>query len=443
MVVHSDALHGDLPQGSECCVGAPMDALPVAGLAEDKTASLDSSAAYGESSCESSGISSSSGRSSRSSSPTSATPTPSLTRRQQRHAEHRDDESAYHSEREADRDSDELDDHAHHSSSGSSGIHGVLRHNEHYTPRLRYPDLAAQILVHGGALYGIYLLCTQCRLATALWAFATAYTSALGITGGVHRLWSHRAYKASWQLRVLLMLLFTVTGQRHIWAWVLDHRVHHRYSETDADPHDARRGFLFAHVGWLVLTPHPAVERARKEVDMSDLQNDAVVMWQKRWYEPLFAIFTIALPVLVPVYFWEESLWASFWVNFNARFSFTLNVAFLINSLAHTHGFKPYDKDISPVESPFLGLLAIGEGWHNFHHVFPWDYRTGELGNGRINLTTHFIDAFAKLGWAWDRRSAADKVVRRRVERCGDGTGAGLFGASPHPTSASASTTTS
>lgn len=70
--------------------------------------------------------------------------------------------------------------------------------------------------------------------------------------------------------------------QRHIWAWVLDHRVHHRYSETDADPHDARRGFFFAHVGWLVLTPHPAVERARKEVDMSDLQKDGVVMWQKR-----------------------------------------------------------------------------------------------------------------------------------------------------------------
>lgn len=63
-----------------------------------------------------------------------------------------------------------------------------------------------------------------------------------------------------------------------------------------------------------------------------------------RWYEPLFALFTIALPVLVPVYCWDESLWNSFWVNFNTRFSATLNVAFLINSLAHTHGFRPYDK---------------------------------------------------------------------------------------------------
>ncbi|XP_034248124.1 (11Z)-hexadec-11-enoyl-CoA conjugase [Thrips palmi] len=421
MTVHSDAF-----RGAECCEAAPMEGLPVAGLAEpaeDKASRLDAAAGYVESSSESSGMSSGSGRSSRSSSPTStsSTPSTSLTRRAARHSPA---ESAYHSEHEVD---DYTDEHVH----DSRGIHGVLRLNEHYTPKLRYPDLAAQVLIHTGALYGVYLMCTQCRLATSLWAFVTMYTSAFGITAGVHRLWSHRAYKASWQFRVLLMLLFTITGQRHIWAWVLDHRVHHRYSETDADPHDARRGFLFAHVGWLVLTPHPAVERARKEVDMSDLQSDGVVMWQKRWYEPLFALFTIALPVLVPVYFWQESLWASFWVNFNTRFSATLNVAFLINSLAHTHGFKPYDKDISPVESPILGLLAVGEGWHNFHHVFPWDYRTGELGNGRINLTTHFIDAFASLGWAWGLRSADDKVVQRRVERCGDGTGSGMFGASP------------
>ena len=361
--------------------------------------------------------SNSSGRSSRSSSPEDLPRTTRASRRGARKAS--PSESGYHSEH------DETPE------KQTSGIHGVLQPGEEYTPRLRYPDLAAQILVHVGGLYGLYLMFTSCQLVTSLWAFCTMYTSAFGITAGVHRLWSHKAYKASWQFRVILMLLFTITGQRHIWAWVLDHRVHHRYSETDADPHDARRGFLFAHVGWLVLTPHPAVERARKEVDMSDLQNDGVVMWQKKWYEPLFAIFTIAIPVLVPWYCWNETLWNSFWVNFNTRFSATLNVAFLINSLAHTHGFRPYDKDISPVESPILGLLAVGEGWHNFHHVFPWDYRTGELGNGRINLTTQFIDAFARLGWAWDLRSADGKVIRRRVQRCGDGTGSGMFGASP------------
>lgn len=65
-------------------------------------------------------------------------------------------------------------------------------------------------------------------------------------------------------------------------AWALDHRVHHKFSETNSDPHDARRGFWFSHVGWLVLTPHPAVEARRKAVDMSDLDSDPILMWQKR-----------------------------------------------------------------------------------------------------------------------------------------------------------------
>lgn len=69
--------------------------------------------------------------------------------------------------------------------------------------------------------------------------------------------------------------------------------------ETNSDPHDARRGFFFAHVGWLFLTPHPDVVEKRKTIDMRDLQNDPLVMWQKRYYLPLFAVIAIAMPVLV------------------------------------------------------------------------------------------------------------------------------------------------
>lgn len=72
--------------------------------------------------------------------------------------------------------------------------------------------------------------------------------------------------------------------------------------ETDADPHDARRGFFFAHVGWLFLTPHPEVVAKRKVVDMRDLQNDPIVMWQKKYYILLFALIAIAMPVLVGIH---------------------------------------------------------------------------------------------------------------------------------------------
>lgn len=291
-----------------------------------------------------------------------------------------------------------------------------------YVPRIKWLDLIVQIFIHAGCLYGLYLVLTQAKWLTTLWVFVTIYTSGFGITAGVHRLWSHKAYKAKWPLRLLLVFLFTITGQRDVYTWALDHRVHHKYSETDADPHNAKRGFLFAHVGWLFTTPHPDVVAKRKAVDMSDLEADPIVMWQKRLYIPLFALLTIALPVAVPCYFWSESLWISFWVNFNLRFCVTLNIAFCVNSVAHMWGQRPYDKNISPVENIAVSIAALGEGWHNYHHVFPWDYKTGELGEYGLNLTTGFIDTFARIGWAYDRKSVSPRMIHRRAHRCGDGS---------------------
>ncbi|KAL1492048.1 hypothetical protein ABEB36_012547 [Hypothenemus hampei] len=292
---------------------------------------------------------------------------------------------------------------------------------EEFSPCIRWPDLAAQLFIHLGFLYGVLFCLWRAKWQTLLFAFVTVVASGFGITAGAHRLWSHRAYKAKWPLRLLLLFLFTIAGQRHVYVWALDHRVHHKYSETDADPHNANRGFFFSHVGWLVLTPHPLVVEKRKKVDMSDLESDPFVMWQKRLYPLLFFLFAILMPVGVPIYFWNETLWDSFWINFNVRFCTTLNIAFFVNSVAHMWGQKPYDKYISPVENLAVSIAALGEGWHNFHHVFPWDYKTGELGN-RWNPSTKFIDFFAKLGWAYDLKSVSKEMIARRAKRSGDGS---------------------
>ncbi|TMW52723.1 hypothetical protein DOY81_002173 [Sarcophaga bullata] len=275
----------------------------------------------------------------------------------------------------------------------------ALDGEKEFKPQLRYPDLIAQLFLHVGAVYGFYLLFSA-KFYTFLWVVFTIWASGIGITAGAHRLWSHKSYNASLPLRILLIFLFTIAGQRDAYTWALDHRIHHKFSETEADPHNAKRGFFFAHVGWLFLTPHPKVDEKRKVIDMSDLENDGVVMFQRKWFIPLFAICSIGLPVLVPWYFWNEQLWISFWINFNMRFTCTLNVAFFVNSVAHMWGRKPYDKNISPVESPIVSFLALGEGWHNYHHVFPWDYKTGEFGS----------------------KSVSPDMVKRRALKCGDGT---------------------
>lgn len=113
-------------------------------------------------------------------------------------------------------------------------------------------------------------------------AFVLYVVSGLGITAGAHRLWAHRSYKAKWPLRVLLVAFNTVAFQDAAFHWARDHRVHHKYSETDADPHNATRGFFFSHIGWLLCKKHPEVKAKGKGVDLSDLRADPVLMFQKK-----------------------------------------------------------------------------------------------------------------------------------------------------------------
>lgn len=76
---------------------------------------------------------------------------------------------------------------------------------------------------------------------------------------------------------------------------------------------------------------------------------------------------------------------------------------------------------MNPSENAYVATMTFGEGWHNYHHVFPWDYKTSEWGN-RLNMTARFIDLFAKIGWAYDLKSVAPDTVKRRVWRTGDGS---------------------
>lgn len=115
----------------------------------------------------------------------------------------------------------------------------------------------------------------------------------------------------------------------------------------------------------------------------------------------------------------------SFWTCFVCRFCTTLNIAFFVNSVAHMYGDKPYDKSIMPVENISVAIAAMGEGFHNYHHVFPWDYRTSEFVGWKgyqYNITTAFIDIFAKLGMVYERKSATTAMIVNRARKTGDGS---------------------
>lgn len=276
--------------------------------------------------------------------------------------------------------------------------------------------------LHLSAIYGLYLVFTSAKIVTTLFAIFLYLVSGLGITAGAHRLWAHRSYKAKWPLQILLMIFNTMAFQDAAIDWARDHRLHHKYSETDADPHNANNGFFFAHVGWLLCRKHPDIAKKGKGIDLSDLRNNPILKFQKEYYLFLMPVFCFILPTVIPVYYWNETWANAYFVPTVLRYVFTLNMTWLVNSAAHMFGNKPYDRYISPSENKMVALTAFGEGWHNYHHVFPWDYKTAELGNYSFNITKAFIDFFAKLGLAYDLKTVPKDVIHKRVQRTGDGS---------------------
>ncbi|XP_054163776.1 stearoyl-CoA desaturase-like [Oppia nitens] len=199
----------------------------------------------------------------------------------------------------------------------------------------------------------------------------------LGVLLGSHRLWTHRSFKAHLSVKIVLMILQTMAMQRSVYVWSRDHRIHHKFSETDADPHNSKRGLFFAHIGWLFLKKHPEMLKKRQEVDVRDLKADPVVMFQKQHMILLSLLVGIIIPVIIPMLLWDETLINAFIANI-IRYLYALHSTFLVNSAAHMYGLRPYDEIIEPRESSFAIYFTFGEGYHNFHHTFPYDSNSSD-----------------------------------------------------------------
>ncbi|XP_026212158.1 stearoyl-CoA desaturase b isoform X2 [Anabas testudineus] len=286
--------------------------------------------------------------------------------------------------------------------------------------RLVWRNIILMALLHVGAVYGLVLLPSASAL-TLAWTAMYYIISALGVTAGAHRLWSHRSYKASLPLRVFLAIANSTAFQNDIYEWARDHRVHHKFSETDADPHNATRGFFFSHIGWLLVRKHPDVIEKGQKLELSDLKADKVVMFQRRHYKLSVVVLCFMVPTLVPWYFWGESFAVAYFIPGLMRYALVLNATWLVNSAAHMWGNRPYDKTINPRENPLVALSAAGEGFHNYHHTFPFDYATSEFG-WKLNVTTAFIDLMCFLGLAQDRKKVSKETIIARVQRTGDGS---------------------
>ncbi|KAL6072209.1 hypothetical protein STEG23_017190 [Scotinomys teguina] len=310
-------------------------------------------------------------------------------------------------------------------------------------PKLEYVwrNIILMALLHLGALYGVTLI-PSCKVYTWIFVCVSYVVTGLSITAGAHRLWSHRTYKARLPLRLFLIIANTMAFQNDVYEWSRDHRAHHKFSETHADPHNSRRGFFFSHVGWLLVRKHPAVKEKGGKLDMSDLKAEKLIMFQRRYYKIGVLLMCFILPTLVPWYYWGETFRHSLYVATLLRYALVLNSTWLVNSAAHLYGYRPYDKNIGARENMLTSMGALGqktlgssiqltaaefskvsqgEGFHNYHHTFPYDYSASEY-RWHINFTTFFIDCMAALGLAYDRKRVSKAAVLARIKRTGDGS---------------------
>lgn len=296
----------------------------------------------------------------------------------------------------------------------SDSIKCVAKHYKENN--LNWPMVIYLSLAHVAGVIGLLSL-QYCHRYTLLWTFALWPITGLGITGGAHRLWAHRSYKATFALRVFLMLVNSMANQGSIWHWSRDHRVHHKYSETDADPHNAQRGFFFSHIGWLLVKKHKDIVEAGKKLNFDDLLEDPVVVFQKK-LDPWINLFMcFVFPGLVCM-LWGDNFWNGYWTAGALRYICVLHFTWLVNSAAHFFGDRPYDPSIWSAENPAVALVSMGEGWHNWHHKYPFDYAASEYGvTTQFNPTKLFIDTCCALGLASERKRATGAWSKLRIQR--------------------------
>jgi stearoyl-CoA desaturase (Delta-9 desaturase) len=238
-----------------------------------------------------------------------------------------------------------------------------------------------------------------------------------GVTVGLHRLLTHRAFKTTRPIRMVLAVLGSAAIEGPVISWVADHRKHHAFADREGDPHSphvdhghgwrgALRGLLHAHVGWLFIHTH----RGRRTRYAPDLLGDPVVSWVDRTF-PVWAFGGLLAAFALGWLFGgrlRDGLTGVLWGG-AVRVLVVHHVTYSINSLCHFFGRQRFDTGDESRNLAWLAPLSLGEAWHNNHHAFPTSAEHG-LRRWEVDPSAWVIRALERLGLAWD-------VVRASSER--------------------------
>jgi len=230
--------------------------------------------------------------------------------------------------------------------------------------------------------------------------------SALGITVGFHRLFTHRSFETNRVVQCILGVLGSMAVQGSLIKWVAQHRCHHQHSDHDADPHSPHtegkgflgfmRGLWHAHVGWVFKGDPQNLSAYVKDLRQSRLLRAVSALF------PLWVVVGLLLPAALGgllTWSWSGALFGFLWGGL-ARIFLVHHVTWSVNSVCHLWGRRPYHTDDQSRNNFLFGVIALGEGWHNNHHAFPTSARHG-LRWWQVDISYWVIRGLWLVGLAW------------------------------------------
>eukprot|EP00698_Gefionella_okellyi_P018068 TRINITY_DN5389_c0_g1_i1.p1 TRINITY_DN5389_c0_g1~~TRINITY_DN5389_c0_g1_i1.p1 ORF type:complete len:318 (-),score=49.16 TRINITY_DN5389_c0_g1_i1:180-1079(-) len=236
------------------------------------------------------------------------------------------------------------------------------------------------------------------------------FLSGISITGGYHRLFAHLSYRAHWTVRLFFLVFGAASLQNSALEWCSLHRLHHRYTDTAEDPYNAGEGFWWSHIGWIIY----AQRDPRQGTNVADLKQDPLFRWQHKHYMTIAFTAGFIAPAVLG-WFVGRPFGCFLWGGL-IKVVLLHHATFFINSLAHLIGTQPFSRKDSSRDSAWLATITYGEGYHNFHHKFPADYRNG-IRWFNIDVTKWIIYGLSAVGLVTSlNRTAEEKIQKAREE---------------------------
>ncbi len=230
------------------------------------------------------------------------------------------------------------------------------------------------------------------------------------ITAFFHRYLSHKTFQTSRPFQFLFILIGTMSAQRGPLWWAAHHRYHHRFTDTEHDPHSSHHGFWYSHVGWFLNEQNFST---RKEV-IKDWLKFPEIVWLDRFSLPVVLFTALAIYLFGN---WLNVAYPNLGTSgpqllvwgFVISTVLLIHATLCINSLAHLYGHRDFETKDNSRNNLFLSIITLGEGWHNNHHYYAGSTRQGFFW-WQIDVTYYLLKIMSYTGLVWGIKPVPQRI---------------------------------